>query len=111
MPHEISTDRDAAHASALTSLADAREGLEHLTVFAAAAAATPGRDEAADLRDAGAARVAAGEAWLDWVDTGVGSWGWAMARDASDAHDRGVVMGSNRAAERNLAALAGTLQT
>ena len=111
MPHEISTDRDGAHASAVDRLADAREGLEHLTEFAAAAAATPGRDEAADLRDAGAARVTAGVAWLDLVDTGVGSWGWAMERDASDAHDRGVVARSNRAAETNLALLAGTLQT
>lgn len=69
---DISAGNDAVHASARERRDEAREGYQLLAGLAAAAAGTPVAAEAADLRDAGRARLAASEAWYRWIrDHGV----------------------------------------
>jgi|KBSSwiStaDraftv2_1062776.scaffolds.fasta_scaffold2264392_1 hypothetical protein len=68
---ERSRRGDAAHASAVERLGEARERRDELKTSAAAAVGTAAEEQTADDLGAARDRVAAREAWLVWVERGV----------------------------------------
>jgi len=62
---------DAAHASAVERLGEAREREDELTTRATAAVGTAAEERTADALCAARDRVAAREAWLVWIERGV----------------------------------------